>query len=211
VIGDRSSGLGPALIALDSGQRGRLREGIVAAVSPLTVYVGGSTVATPATALDSYAPVVGDFIAILADDADRVVLGRIGAGLLPARQEAAIISGAKSIGDVIFGPIDYSAQPFDWRLDARVLMTCPDTTSWEQISIMFDLDGAGWGVGIAECAIRVQSPAVANTASFTGSRAIDVAAGETVSVRVTAGTAMAAVNTDGNFQLLEAVPMSRRA
>lgn len=78
------TGFGVSLVdALFEAQTGTgtvLRDGIVAAVSPLTVIVPPSTVASPAAKLDSYRPVVGDFVQVLVQGANRLVVGSVGAG-----------------------------------------------------------------------------------------------------------------------------------
>jgi hypothetical protein len=56
---------------------------VVADDSPFTVRIGGGAVAVPCTAVDSYVPVVGDFVALVAQGADRVVIGAVGEGSVP--------------------------------------------------------------------------------------------------------------------------------
>jgi hypothetical protein len=56
-----------------------LVDGIVSTGSPLTIIVPPSTVASPATALDSYHPNTGDFVQVLVQGANRLVLGRAAA------------------------------------------------------------------------------------------------------------------------------------
>lgn len=56
-----------------------LRDGIVAAVSPLTITVPPSTVASPAAALDPSALAVGDFVQVLVQGANRLVVSRVAA------------------------------------------------------------------------------------------------------------------------------------
>jgi hypothetical protein len=80
--------LGDLLRKVDVPQAGQaaptfaVQYGVVAAVSPaLTVTVGGSTVATPAVALEPYAPAVGDYVATIDTEGARLVLGRVGTAL----------------------------------------------------------------------------------------------------------------------------------
>lgn len=58
-----------------------LRDGIVAAVSPLTVIIPPSTVASPATALNSANLAVGNFVQVLVQGANRLVIGAVGGSL----------------------------------------------------------------------------------------------------------------------------------
>lgn len=67
------------LLRREPGPGTRLLYGIVTDDSPLTVKVGASTVGQRATALGSYNPAVGDYVAVLVQGGDRLVLGVAGA------------------------------------------------------------------------------------------------------------------------------------
>lgn len=70
--------LAEVLLERETGSGAVLRDGIVSTVSPLTIIVPPSTVASPATALDSYYPQVGDFVQVLVQGANRLVIGAAG-------------------------------------------------------------------------------------------------------------------------------------
>lgn len=72
------SGLAEELLGRETGSGAVLRDGIVSAVSPLTIIVPPSTVASPAAKLDSYVPAVGDFVQVLVQGANRLVIGSVG-------------------------------------------------------------------------------------------------------------------------------------
>jgi hypothetical protein len=72
----------------------RQRLGAVAAVSPLTVTLGGDTAAVPATSLDSYPPVAGDTVTVLVSPGSSpLVLGKAYSAALPDLQ-----TGTASVG-----------------------------------------------------------------------------------------------------------------
>lgn len=72
--------LAEVLIERETGSGAVLRDGIVAAVSPLTIIVPPSTVASPAAKLDSCVVGVGDFVQVLVQGANRLVIGVVGVG-----------------------------------------------------------------------------------------------------------------------------------
>lgn len=72
--------LADVLLERETGSGAVLRDGIVAAISPLTVIVPPSTVASPAAKLDSCNVRVGDFVQVLVQGANRVVIGVVGGG-----------------------------------------------------------------------------------------------------------------------------------
>jgi hypothetical protein len=74
------------LTRLDEAEGARLQYGVVDTASPLTVKIGGVTIATPAVALDSYAPADDDYVAVLVAGADRIVLGRVGTNVVARAQ-----------------------------------------------------------------------------------------------------------------------------
>lgn len=65
------------LLANPTSDSARLATGVVTQASPLLVQVGGATVGTPASCLASYTPVLDDFVVLLVQGADRVVLGTV--------------------------------------------------------------------------------------------------------------------------------------
>lgn len=55
----------------------RLTYGLVTQASPLLVQVGSSTVSVSARRLGSYTPTLSDVVALLVQDADRLVIGKV--------------------------------------------------------------------------------------------------------------------------------------
>lgn len=60
------------------GQSARLTYGIVLVASPLSVRVGAAIAGAPCPKLASYTPTINDFVAVLVQGADRLVLGKVG-------------------------------------------------------------------------------------------------------------------------------------
>lgn len=69
--------LADALLDREQEPGARLAYGVVVSATPLTVRVGAGTSATDAKALAAYTPTVGDYVAVLINGADRLVLGDI--------------------------------------------------------------------------------------------------------------------------------------
>lgn len=66
-----------ALLAAQTDAGCRLTYGVVTQASPLLVMVGSSTVAISARRLGSYTPTLSDVVAVLVQDADRLVIGKV--------------------------------------------------------------------------------------------------------------------------------------
>lgn len=67
-----------AIAAAVSTRRGlRLRYGVVTQASPLKVKLGDASVGQATARLASYTPTLGDQVALLVDDADRLCLGKV--------------------------------------------------------------------------------------------------------------------------------------
>jgi hypothetical protein len=100
--------------------RCRLTYGVVVTVEPLTVIVGASTVASTAVALNSYGPGVGDYVAVLVQGEDRLVIGAIGGsagmGLRGQAQLAAdqTVTAAGGVTDITGVSVTWEANPNRW-------------------------------------------------------------------------------------------------
>lgn len=67
-----------AAILAGDGDSLRLTYGVVVVDSPLSVRVGSAISGSPSSKLASYTPVVNDFVAVLVQGADRLVIGKVG-------------------------------------------------------------------------------------------------------------------------------------
>lgn len=96
----------------------RKRTGVVATASPLTVYVGGSTTASPCVSLGDYWPVVGDHVVLLEDGPDLFILDALESGAWHAYTPT-IRSNASGItigtGGSVTGFYRRRAATVDWR------------------------------------------------------------------------------------------------
>lgn len=77
--------LATTLVGTPDNQDG-LKYGIVTAVSPIAVLVGAASTPSECRSLSSYAPALGDFVAVLVSGPDRLILGKtspVGQAALP--------------------------------------------------------------------------------------------------------------------------------
>lgn len=65
-----------ALLTTDTASPDGMRFGIVTQAAPLLVRVGAAVTPTACRRLATYVPVLGDFVAVYVQGADRVALGK---------------------------------------------------------------------------------------------------------------------------------------
>lgn len=122
----------------------RYRQGVVAAISPLTVKLGGSDVAVQATALESAGPlVVNDVVAVLSFDADLLVIGTIAGPPVTVNGSSTAAEGPSGLGtDLTYTQITVALTPGKWLMYGQATLVNGSAQDGMQLALWNNTAGS---------------------------------------------------------------------